>query len=861
MVKRLIATVVTVAAGVGACNMDVWAAVGRTPGQFSVAPMGNAQYSIPLRTPPGPRGIQPQLSLTYDSRSGVGPLGVGWTINGLGAITRCNKTYAQDTTPASVALAVNDGYCLNGNRLRLTGRSYGTAGSTYQTEIADFSQVAANGAAGNGPAYFTVQGRDGLTYQYGYTDGNGNGVNSQVLASGTTTADFWLLSKVSDRTGNNYVVNYKLLTGTAVPDTIERTPTGAGANSYANSIKFNYGNNAVQSSLFAFIGNTPVINTELLNSITVSSSETVVRNYVLAYESSPTTVRERLKTVTECADSAQSNCLSPTTISYQNGIAGVSATSTPAISSETMNPIPHRDLNGDGYPDLVYSNGSTLYVAFGSASGAYSAGVNTGIPAAIHPPMGDLLGTGKDGILANNGGTWWYYTYNGSGFSGTSTGVAYSALTYLIDTNGDGLPDIVAVTGTASSVHITIQLNQSTSGVLSFNPTVYDAYDLSCSTCSIGTFAPDDTYGAGPARAWDFNGDGRQDLIMVRLNGLSQPPYQNYIFYELLSNGTTFHAALIGNTSADAGGLSPIVVDWNNDSCSDAIWNSTIWVSGCNGSSPASYLIQLGQPLTALDWDGDGRTDLIYPNGSTLGVVLSTGNGLSTLQSTSVPYSASCAYFTADVNADGLDDLGCWVANTTTGPYPVSFYMHNGTGQPPDLATSFVDGYGNSVSPSYVPISKPGVAYNAWNDQVYPYQNWIGPLYVAYAATFSDPSSASGSTYHLQYWYAGAATNLQGRGFTGFGAQQQYDSRSGIWETRNYTRAFPYTGMLNSDYVGQDNVYSLPISMSTLALTAATLDNTADNERYFPYASATTNKTYEVGGAKNAQLITTTATN
>ncbi len=47
-----------------------------------------------------------------------------------------------------------DGYCLNGNRLRLTSGSYGVAGSTYQTEIADFSNVTMNGAAGNGPRVF-----------------------------------------------------------------------------------------------------------------------------------------------------------------------------------------------------------------------------------------------------------------------------------------------------------------------------------------------------------------------------------------------------------------------------------------------------------------------------------------------------------------------------------------------------------------------------------------------------------------------------------------------------------------------------------------------------------------------------------
>jgi hypothetical protein len=145
-------------------SANAQASFGRTAGQFGVSQTGSARYSIPIWAPPGPRGIQPHVSLVYDSNSGVGPLGIGWSVAGLGAITRCNLTYAQDTNPAPVALVTTDGYCFNGNRLRLQTGTYGAAGSTYLTEIADFSSITANGTAGNGPAYFTVQSRDGLTF-------------------------------------------------------------------------------------------------------------------------------------------------------------------------------------------------------------------------------------------------------------------------------------------------------------------------------------------------------------------------------------------------------------------------------------------------------------------------------------------------------------------------------------------------------------------------------------------------------------------------------------------------------------------------------------------------------------------------
>src|ERR1700677_1722759 len=64
------------------------AAVGRTSGQFTVSQTGSAQYSIPIWAPPGPRGMKPNISLFYDSRASIGPLGLGWSIAGLGQITR-----------------------------------------------------------------------------------------------------------------------------------------------------------------------------------------------------------------------------------------------------------------------------------------------------------------------------------------------------------------------------------------------------------------------------------------------------------------------------------------------------------------------------------------------------------------------------------------------------------------------------------------------------------------------------------------------------------------------------------------------------------------------------------------------------
>jgi len=61
---------------------------GFIPGELSVTPSGSASYSIPISVPAGAGNMQPSLSFNYSSQSGNGPLGIGWSLGGLSAISR-----------------------------------------------------------------------------------------------------------------------------------------------------------------------------------------------------------------------------------------------------------------------------------------------------------------------------------------------------------------------------------------------------------------------------------------------------------------------------------------------------------------------------------------------------------------------------------------------------------------------------------------------------------------------------------------------------------------------------------------------------------------------------------------------------
>jgi RHS repeat-associated protein len=832
-------------------------AVGRTPGAFAVSPTGAASYTIPIWAPRGPNGLQPHVALAYNSQQGNGYLGVGWGLTGLSAIYRCNLTFAEDAAPAAVSLSTSDGLCLDGQRLRLTSGTYGAAGSTYQTEIANFSNVTASGTAGNGPAYFTVQGRDGLTHTYG------NGGNSQVLATGTTTALAWMLNAVSDRAGNTMTIAYNTATGSAVPATISWTPSSHGSSTYNYTMTFTYGANVPQSSFYGYAAGTVVTNTNLLSAITIAYSGTTVKKYVLTYQTSPTTGRDELKQVQECADSGATNCLPPTVITYQAGAAGVSTTGTTAVSASSGSVYSHYDFNGDGYPDLIYQNGSTWYVAFGSASG-YGTPISTGISSSTKILAGDLLGNGQDRILANNGGTWYYYTWNGTSFTPTSTGFAYdSAATQyvLADVDGDGLPDLIKLRPSTPGFSIYISRNTGNGTSVAFAAAV-DAYDIysatSCNTVVQIASNSDQANTFGNLHSFDFNGDGRQDIVTELVLNYPQgercvPPYTTQLATsELISNGNSFTAHVIA-TSTNAA-LPPVTfLNWNSDACTDFMGYNSIIIAGCNGSTPTTLQVP-GTVVGAMDWDGDGRTDLLVQNGTNLGVYLSTGNGIGSLVSTSIPYSSTTTYFTFDANGDGLDDFGY---RTSSGV--IGYYKHNGAGQPPDLVSSVTDGYGNSASPTYVSLVQNNYTEHSGTEAAYPYKDFIGPMYVVSNVTLSDPTSTSGGTYSNSFAYTGAWTNLQGLGLQSFYTVEGTDSRNGLHHWQYFERSFPYTGMKFDDLIANATFYPTQ-TVNTLA-PLVTLSQTQYQQRYFAYFSNTTTSQKEVGGTENGDLITTTSTN
>jgi len=180
-----------------------------------------------------------------------------------------------------------------------------------------------------------------------------------------------------------------------------------------------------------------------------------------------------------------------------------------------------QDLNGDSAPDLLLDSGGTLTVLLNNGDGSFA-------PAATYATGGsftivtvaDVVGDGESDLILYGGSSGvGVLLANGDGTYGAASWSAVGADSIAFDDfNGDGLPDLVAVSTSAGQVSVLMGNGD-------------------------GTFGPPAGYAAGPQPqdAWTFdangdgwedivtdNGDGTQSLLLNNGDGTFAPA-QNYV--------------------------------------------------------------------------------------------------------------------------------------------------------------------------------------------------------------------------------------------------------------------------------------------------------------------------------------------
>jgi hypothetical protein len=166
---------------------------------------GTMNYAIPIEVPPGRKGMQPKLALTYDSSGGNGKVGIGWELQ-VGAIERNTKFGVNYDGDAYV--------------LRLAGSTMDlvyVGGNDYRAKIeGSFVRIRKNGNI------WEVTDKTGTRYLFGQvTNYFGQTTNSRM--DGPPGIFKWFLDQVTDTNGNSMTLTYFKDQGQVYLDRIDYT--------------------------------------------------------------------------------------------------------------------------------------------------------------------------------------------------------------------------------------------------------------------------------------------------------------------------------------------------------------------------------------------------------------------------------------------------------------------------------------------------------------------------------------------------------------------------------------------------------------------------------------------------------------
>jgi RHS repeat-associated protein len=831
------------------------ASPGRTPGIASVSADGEARYSIPIELPPGTNGLTPALSLDYRHRTRGGLLGVGWSLSGLSQITRCARTYAQDGVAEPPMRWGADRFCLDGQRLVVvSGGSYDAPNAEYRTEIESFARIrAVTGISVNGPAYFIVERADGRIYEYGATADSSIEGRSTPPAGGART---WALNRIRDRSGNVIDYRYTEESGSTAFRIAGIHYNANPSNGVASSheVAFTYKERPNREIDTGFVAGMPVRQVVRLDRIDVVHDGEVLRSYDLGYEAALSTGgRSRLARVRECIGDG-SDCLAPTTFEWLDGGGGMSApVEFSAQFPASMSVSPSRawnlaDINGDGRHDHVFAGGAdrssaTIRYRLSLADGAFGPAVNTGIPcpSGIGVPF-DANGDARaDFLIAAPNGRWAIAPGSPSGLGAAhDTGIDIATGTRDFrgaDMNGDGLGDI-AWSEVPDPVGNTLKVRArfaKPSGGFAEAVTLYSQWDaLSFPQAEGGYFI------GVPGRRVDLDGDGAEELLLNENWTIARISDRQY-----------------ATDRPDVTFVDGAVLDFNDDGCTDIAYkhmsSGTLRVrpSACSINAPTADL--LGPAWTgnyevqALDWNGDGRDDLLLRGTTNWLVAVSQGDSVGPLEDTGIPHEDARAVAGRDLDGDGLEEI----ALKASGQIRVRFR----NGKIPDLLASVADGFGVGAEFTYRPLTDAAV-HTAGTTASWPDPHLQTNDLVVTRLRTTD-GSGEGGQIATTFRYEGFRGNAQGRGSLGFRTVTRTETTGGesLTSVSTLRQDFPFTGLPESIVIQRSNgavVASTEYRWSKLDL------GTSLNARRFPYPSSVTSRRFGAGGAHDGAEIART---
>jgi len=237
---------------------------------------GAASYAIPLSLPAGTNGVEPSLSINYNSMSSNGTIGYGWGLSGMSMISRSNSDIYRDGNVSAVDLSNNDKFVIDGERLFIKTGIYGADLSTYGKEAEDFSTTTSYGNLGGSPLSFKMETKDGIVLEFGNTS------DSRFLSADNNKVLYWALNRIIHKDGNYIDYKYQILNNEMLINEIIYTGNIITGLTPYNKVKFNYLLREDKNTTYE-VGKAIQSNYLLTNITVTTDANTSFKSYNLSY--------------------------------------------------------------------------------------------------------------------------------------------------------------------------------------------------------------------------------------------------------------------------------------------------------------------------------------------------------------------------------------------------------------------------------------------------------------------------------------------------------------------------------------------------------------------------------------------------
>lgn len=581
------------------CTFAQSVAVGSMGGSFAVNEMGAATYTIPIDVPQGINGMQPNVALTYNSQSGNGVCGLGFSITGLSTITRIPRTIYYDGTAKGIKYDATDAYALNGQRLLFVSGTEGKDGAKYGLEGDMQTEVILHGSGTN--QWWEVK-SSGVTTKYGST------AEGKFLANSCAT--IWYIDYVTDLNGN--VIEYTYSTKVSNnPKTKSKLPypyltaIQYGGNSLQqlsniHKVQFEYESRADKLSTIIYERNGFIL--YRLKTITSSTNSIVYRKYNLNY-----TVVNGLSKLASVKEQGSNNEYLPTTSFSWNNNQSITTTNI-SFSSACSKSVDEQyfmadDVTGDGKANLLAisnesSDKQTIYV-YDVKNGCTSLLYKTDIPRS---------GTFNKGVV---------------------TMTSPSAYNFA-DITGDGINNIVVPTVTSETALIPISSSQLLPITMAYSSINFIVCSKSTNQNYTITAKLNKQKTAPIYTMGDFFGKGISSIVYIETTAINGKYHIGYntpktkIFDKSLDIALPQPPQKIFCSDYNGDGLCDMLITYKNG-------YAIAWNQG-NGQFIESKTVKYGEwgdleVMRMGDFNGDGFADFVGNNRNSNDIVILTSNG------------------------------------------------------------------------------------------------------------------------------------------------------------------------------------------------------------------------------------------